>query len=97
MEDYTKTALPLYLRQDQFDALQALAGERHMMMDELIREGVDALLASAPEDVAELLRQRREELLVIAQLSVEVVREDGLGDVVDEAAAATWQKTTVSR
>ena len=71
MDDYTKTALPIYLRQDQFDALQALARERRVLMDELIREGVDMLLANAPEDVAGLLRQRREELQAIAQLGAE--------------------------
>jgi hypothetical protein len=56
-----KVSLPIPLRQDQVAALRALAAERQVMLEELVGEAVDALLAGVPENPAALVEQRRAE------------------------------------
>ncbi len=43
-----KKPLQVYLRQDQVDALRSLARKREVSLAELIREGVDHLIADMP-------------------------------------------------
>lgn len=45
-----KKPLQVYLRQDQLDALRALSERREVSLAELIRQGVDLLLAEIPPE-----------------------------------------------
>ncbi len=56
MSTDTQQPISIYLRPDQLEALQALTAERGVSRDELIRQGVDALLqteASAGQEPAQ--------------------------------------------
>jgi hypothetical protein len=44
----TKKPLQIYLRKDQLQSLRALAEKRGVPMAELVRQGVDKLLAEVP-------------------------------------------------
>lgn len=44
----TKKPLQIYLRRDQLEALRALAEKRGVSIAELVRQGVDKLLAEVP-------------------------------------------------
>lgn len=44
----TKKPLQVYLRKDQLEALRALAEKRGVSIAELVRQGVDKLLAEVP-------------------------------------------------
>jgi hypothetical protein len=46
----TKKPIQVYLRREQLDALRALAGRRRVSVAELVRQGVDRLLAEVPLD-----------------------------------------------
>lgn len=52
MAALTKKPLQVYLRPEQLSALRALARRRHVPVSELVRQGVDEVLAgvSAEED-----------------------------------------------
>lgn len=52
MKALTKKPLQVYLRQEQLDALRALAKKRNVSLAELVRQGVDRLLVevSAEDD-----------------------------------------------
>lgn len=58
MTKYTEEPLAVRLRQEQFDALWALARHRKVSIIELIRQSVDRLIADAPEDIPELIREQ---------------------------------------
>ncbi len=62
MDKYIEDPVQVHLRQEQFDALWALAEHRGKSIVELIREAVDTLLADAPEDVAALVAHYEQEL-----------------------------------
>src|SRR6476646_5777811 len=49
MATIAKEPIQVYLPIEQVDALQALAQERGVTLDELIEQSVDALLANAPD------------------------------------------------
>lgn len=49
MATYISEPIPVYLRQDQYDALQALAAHEGVGIDELVRQGVDTLLTQAAQ------------------------------------------------
>lgn len=46
----TKKPLQIYLRKDQLEALRALAQKRGVSLAELVRQGVDKLLAEVPPE-----------------------------------------------
>lgn len=48
MTALTKKPLQVYLRGDQLDALRALAEKQDVSLAELVRRGVDRLLAEVP-------------------------------------------------
>ncbi len=48
MTTLSKRPLQVYLRQDQVDALRALARRRDVSLAELIREGIDRMIADMP-------------------------------------------------
>ena len=48
MSVLTKKPLQVYLRKDQLQALRALAVKQGVSMAELVRQGVDKLLAEVP-------------------------------------------------
>jgi len=48
MTTLSKKALQVYLRQDQLEALRALAKKEKVSIAELVRQGVDRLLAETP-------------------------------------------------
>jgi acetylglutamate synthase len=48
MSAVTKKPLQIYLRQEQLDALRALAKKRQLSMAELVRQAVDRLLDETP-------------------------------------------------
>jgi hypothetical protein len=48
MSPLTKKPLQVYLRQDQLDALRALAKKEKVSLAELVRQGVDRLLVETP-------------------------------------------------
>ncbi len=62
MVNYIEDPVQVHLRQEQFDALWAVAEHRGKSIVELIREAVDMLLAEAPEDVAALVIHYEQEL-----------------------------------
>lgn len=43
-----KEPIVVYLEQDKYEALKTLAETRHVSLDELVREGIDLVLADAP-------------------------------------------------
>lgn len=45
MAIYTHDPIPVYLRQEQYEALQELSVAQGVPLDELVRQGVDAVLA----------------------------------------------------
>ena len=47
MATYTREPIPIYLRQEQYEALQLLAAAQGVAFDELVRQGVDELLGQA--------------------------------------------------
>ncbi|MDQ2808846.1 MAG: hypothetical protein M3Z04_18370 [Chloroflexota bacterium] len=57
MEKYRGEPLQVHLRQVQYDELWALAHHRGEPIVELIRQGIDHVLASAPEDISALVQQ----------------------------------------
>jgi hypothetical protein len=48
MSHLTKKPIQIYLRPEQLDRLRALAERRNVSIAELIRQGVDRLLANVP-------------------------------------------------
>ena len=48
MTTLSKRPLQIYLRQDQVDTLRALARKRDVSLAELIREGIDRMIADMP-------------------------------------------------
>ncbi len=50
MTTLTKKPLQVYLRPEQLEALRALARRRGVPMAELIRQGVDRILAEVPAE-----------------------------------------------
>jgi hypothetical protein len=48
MPPLTKRPVQIYLRQEQLDALRALAQKLGVSLAELVRQGVDQLLAETP-------------------------------------------------
>lgn len=75
----TKKPLQVYLRKDQLQALRALAQKRGVSLAELVRQGVDKLLAEVPleEDPA---------------LEIIGLFHSGLGDLAEkhDEYIATW-------
>ncbi len=55
MATLTKKPIQVYLRPEQLDRLRALAEQRGVSVAELVRQGVDLLLAEAPADHDPLL------------------------------------------
>jgi len=55
VEKYVGEPLQVHLRQTQYDELWALAHHRGEPIVELIRQGIDHVLASAPEDIPALV------------------------------------------
>ncbi|MEO7133665.1 MAG: ribbon-helix-helix domain-containing protein [Vicinamibacterales bacterium] len=51
-----KKPLQVYLRQDQMDALRSLALRRKVPLSELVRQGVDEVLAGVPVEDDPLLK-----------------------------------------
>ena len=50
-----KRPIQVYLRPEQIDALRGLAERRHVSVAELIRQGVDRILAEVPPEEDPLL------------------------------------------
>lgn len=50
MSALTKKPLQIYLRPEQLEALRALASRRHVAVSQLVREGVDEVLAAVSAD-----------------------------------------------
>ncbi len=48
MAALTKKPIQVHLRPEQLDALRGLAAKRHVSVAELVRQGVDRLLAEVP-------------------------------------------------
>lgn len=61
MANYIEEPVRVRLRQEQYDALWALAEHRGKNIVDLIREGVDTLLANASENVAALVAYYNQE------------------------------------
>ena len=61
MANYIEEPVRVRLRQEQFDALQAVARQRNTTIVDLIRQSVDTLLANVPENVPDLIRQQTPE------------------------------------
>ena len=57
MAKYMEAPFELYLRQEQYNRLRALADHRGTSISGLIAHALDQMLANAPEDVDELVRQ----------------------------------------
>ncbi len=55
MATLTKKPIQVYLRHDQLDRLRSLAERRGVSIAELVRQGVDLLLAETPADHDPLL------------------------------------------
>jgi hypothetical protein len=71
MTGLTKKPLQVYMRKDQLQALRTLAQKRGVSMAELVRQGVDKLLAevSVKEDPA---------------LDIIAIFDSGLGDLAEK-------------
>jgi hypothetical protein len=82
MATLTKKPIQVYLRLDQLDKLRGLAGRRKVSVAELVRQGVDRLLADVPPEEDPLL-----ELIGMF--------DSGLGDLAekhDEYLARTFRE-----
>ena len=55
MATFTKKPIQVYLRPEQLDALRGLSQRRDVAIAELVRQGVDRLLAEVPPEEDPLL------------------------------------------